>query len=339
MKAKQMFTAVFALCFGMSAAGLASPSTAFFAPGNSAKYVSRSDCTWEDTTGNGDYRTVYPDSDIYSIELWERPIEDDKWEYISGGVHDGKQRLIDGAGGKYYGYADLAWGRAGTDETWVYIQWTSNARFIHIEGKSSPEGSPELKGKYIFYFKAPGKNATAFYVDSAESTLGTGGSFISKSSLKVFQSQDGKDPPGTGLTQTYDNSDDENASTGHETTIIQGDDSGDPIRGRIIDLDGGTNYRTVEIAVRLSEIDGYVANDFAVTSRLAMGNMDYFYLGIAESNPSSTTDLLANDEFTEAIGSGVEYDTLAMAGPAVPEPGAMSLLALGSLALIRRRGE
>lgn len=87
----------------------------------------------------------------------------------------------------------------------------------------------------------------------------------------------------------------------------------------------------------LSEIDGYTASDFAVTSDGTLGNLDYFYLGIAESNPSSTTDLFANDEFTESIVSGVEYDTLALAGPAIPEPATLSLLALGSLIALRHR--
>jgi len=337
MHTKRLLIAAFALCFAVPAGVSAAPSTTFFDPGNSASYVSQTDCTWEDVTGKGDYQTQCADCEDYSVERWERPVEDDKWEDVSGGAHDGKRRLTDGDGGKYYGYADLASGKAGTDGTWVYIQWTSNARFIHIEGNSSPEGSPELKGKYIFYFKAAGKNATAFYVDSAESTLGTGGSFVSNSSLKIFQSTDEKDPPGTGIDNTYDNSDDENASTGHETTITQGDDSGDPIRGRILDLDGGSNYRTVEIAVKLSEIDGYTAADFAATSDGTLGNLDYFYLGIAESNPSSTTDLFANDEFTETIGSGVEYDTLALAGPGVPEPATVALLVLGGLALLRHR--
>ena len=344
MNTKRLLITALALCFAMPAAALAAPLTTFFDPGNSANYVSQADCTWEDTSGDGNYQTCCANCEDYDSELWERPIEDNKWEEISGGADDGKRRLTDGDGGKYYGYADLASGKVGTDGTWVYIQWTSNARFIHIEGKSSPEGSPELMGKYTFYFKAAGEPATAFYVDSAESTLGTGGSYISDSALKVFQSLDGKDPPGTGITQTYDNSNDENDSTGHEATIIQGDDSGDPIRGRIIDLDGGTDYRTVEIAVLLSEIDGYTESDFAVTGDGTLGNLDYFYLGIAESNPSSTTALFANDEFPEMIGSGVEYDTLALAGPAggggeppVPEPATLSLLALGGLALIRRR--
>ncbi len=337
MKTTRSFITALALCCGMPLVALASPSTTFFDVGNDANYVSQADCTWEDTTGSGDYQTIGANCEDYSIELWERPVEDNKWEDVSGGADDGKRRLSDGDGGKYYGYADLAAGKAGTDGAWVYIQWTSNARFIHIEGKSSPEGSPELKGKYTFYFKGAEKYATAFYVDSAESTIGTSGSYTSDSALKVFQSRDGKDPPGTGITQTYDNSNDENDSTGHEATIIQGDESGNPIRARIIDLDGGTNYRTVEVAVLLSEIDGYTAADFAVTTDGTLGNLDYFYLGIAESNPSSTTDLFANDEFTEAIGSGVEYDTLAVAGPAIPEPATLCLLALGALAVMRRR--
>lgn len=321
-----------AICLAVSATASADPDTSFFDVGNSANYVSQNDCTWEDVTGSGDYQTKDAHCEDYLAELWERPVEDDKWENVSGGADDGKKRLIDGDGGKYYGYADLASGKAGADATWIYVQWTSNARFIHIEGKNSPEGSPELKGKYIFYFKAPGKDATAFYVDSAESTLGTGGSYTANSSLKIFQSQDGDDPPGTGIDQTFDNSDDENDSSGHETTIAQGDDTGDPIRGRILDLDGGSNYRTVEIAVKISDIDGYSASDFAISQGI-MSNLDYFYLGIAESNPSSTTAIFANDEFTEAIGSGVEYDTLLL----VPEPASMMLLVFGGLAALARR--
>ena len=95
----------------------------------------------------------------------------------------------------------------------------------------------------------------------------------------------------------------------------------------VVDAEGG---------IVLSFPGVHTAADFAVIDG-TLGNMDYFYLGIAESNPSSTTALFANDEFTETIGSGVEYDTLALAGPAIPEPATLGLLVLGGLALLRRR--
>ena len=47
MNTKRLLIAAFALCFAVPAVVSADPSTTFFDPGNSASYVSQTDCTWE----------------------------------------------------------------------------------------------------------------------------------------------------------------------------------------------------------------------------------------------------------------------------------------------------
>ena len=64
-------------------------------------------------------------------------------------------------------------------------------------------------------------------------------------------------------------------------------------------------------------------------------NLAYMYIAVGISNPSAPQDLFANDSFSAAFGSGVEFDTLLLS----PEPGTASLLGLGlvGLAWLRRR--
>ena len=65
-----------------------------------------------------------------------------------------------------------------------------------------------------------------------------------------------------------------------------------------------------------------------------LDDLYFIYFGVAISNPSSSQLLLANDEFSEAFGSGVEYDTIG-----IPEPSTAPLLGMGCawLAFLRRR--
>ena len=56
-----------------------------------------------------------------------------------------------------------------------------------------------------------------------------------------------------------------------------------------------------------------------------LDDLSYMYLAIGISNPSSPQDLFANDHFSAAFGSGVEYDTMHL----LPEP--RTVAARGSL--------
>jgi len=125
---------------------------------------------------------------------------------------------------------------------------------------------------------------------------------------------------GTGLTNTFDSTAGAEAvaSDGYEASLVAGQARAD------------TGLNIVEAAVLLSDY-GLTLADFS-------NPLEYAYAGVAVSNPSSPiSDLFANDEFSEAFGSGVEYDTILM-GTAIPEPSTFLYFSVtGCAALFYRR--
>ena len=115
------------------------------------------------------------------------------------------------------------------------------------------------------------------------------------------------------------------------TAITTTGEGGDSFGNSQVKGEGRTNTTTfiTEVAVSLGDL-GLTLSDFDTA-------VDYAYIGLAVSDPSSPdTDLFVNDHFPQAIGSGVEYDTLKM-GTFVPEPATLGLILLGALGLLRRQ--
>ena len=85
---------------------------------------------------------------------------------------------------------------------------------------------------------------------------------------------------------------------------------------------------TVEVAILLTDFNTFLGRT------LTAADLANSYLGVAKSNPSAfNTDLYANENFAEAIGSGVEYDTMLLTS-AVPVPAAVWLFGSGLIGLV-----
>ena len=254
--------------------------------------------------GGGVYE-VATSAEDYAAERWERSIEDDKFT-TSGGTHTST--------GKYYAYGDITTVTYSFDDDFLYLSVVVAGDFADDGGSLSTSG---LKGHYYYYF-GKGAERYALNVDDGSSL----GSSWSSSSIKLFE--DGNvDLLGTGIGITYDDTGGSEAddSDGYENQIS----------GTIF-ARADTATHTVEMALGLGDL-GWSEQDFY--------DSEFSMVGVAVSNPSSVTDLFANDEFAFASGNGVEYDTVALALTPpipVPEPDAlMFLLAGGCLLGLRRR--
>ncbi len=265
------------------------------------------DATWTHQ-GRGVY-TVPQNAEDYPNELWERPIQDNKW------FEDGTTRTsgTTGGGGEYWAYGDLkaaAWGVGESDgHDYLFARWEVVGDYKHIAGENNPV-TEELKGHYYFYAEPVGHDAFVIEVPAGKD-LGS-----SYGSGKVF---------------IYSESNDDSVPGSPNIAITE--EGGDSFKDVQVKGLGRTNDSTyiTEVAVKLSDL-GLTMDDFNTA-------VDYAYAGVAVTNPSDpNTDLFANDHYRYAPGKGQEYDTvLFTGGPLIPEPATVSLLALGALAILRKR--
>lgn len=251
-------------------------------------------------TSNQGEYTVATSAEDYDNEVWERPVQDNEWN-DSGGVRTSNKL--------YRAYGDLrggAWGigtNADNNQDYIFARWEVVGAFEHEVGKS-PESKP-LEGHYYFYFEPAGKKGFAIEVPSGKD-LGTDFDDVSGKVNILFEASEGNTPG--------------SSSEGYENSQVKG-------KGRT-----NTSTFVTEAAVPLSDF-GLSLSDFDIA-------VDYAYIGVSVSNPSSPADLFANEKFAEAQGSGQEYDTIKM-GHLVPEPSAVCLLLIGlvaSLCRTRRHG-
>ena len=257
--------------------------------------VMRADATWTHI-GGGVYE-VSTGAEDYANEVWERSAEDGKIT-LSGSTMT--------TTGKYYAYGDLAEGSVGSDATYLYAQFITVGDFFQEPG-SSPQVQG-LKGKYLVYFGLAGDPTKQYALVIDDGTSVNDSGFASAG--KVYQDSNG-DVPGAGVNATYDSSGGaESSSDGFENEL-----SAATLLARRSGL-------TLEMELELASIG---------LSEADLADLSYMYLAIGISNPSSPQDLFANDHFSAAFGSGVEYDTLHL----IPEPGTALLLALGLLGLAR----
>lgn len=276
-------------------------------PDNNPSYgASQSDAAWT-PLGGGVYQ-VATAAENYSAELWERPIEDGKWT-TSGSLHT--------TTGKYYAYGDIATVTYTFDANFFYLSVTVVGDYSDDGGSISTAG---LKGHYYYYF-GKGAERYALNVDDGSAL----GSSWGGGSIKLYEDGNG-DLLGSGIGVTYDD------TGGNEGNISDGYDN--EISGTVF-ARADTGTHTVEMALGLGSI-GWTEQDFY--------DAEFSMVGVAVSNPSSVSDLFANDEFPFASGNGVEYDTVevSLSPAAVPEPGPAAFLfaagaLLGALLGARRR--
>ncbi len=229
----------------------------------------------------------------YSNELWERPVKDDTLN-ISGSTWTTTDL--------YYGYGDLKsakWGVGNSmGDDYLFVQWEVVGGFESKAG--DPRINQGLKGHYYFYFQpTAGVSAAVEISDATALTMG----YTSGQVNRLLDTNN--DVTGSGINVTFDDDSNEANGDSHDDSTAAG-------------LARSTG-NFVEVAVRLSDF-GLSLSDFTNNP------LQYAYAGVAVSNPSSPgTDLFANDEFSQAFGSGVEYDTLRL-GVAVPEPSSCVLV-------------
>ncbi len=261
--------------------------------------VTGNDYTWTDA-GGGVY-TVPTAAEDYANEIWERPVEDDKWS------DSGSTRT---SSGKYYGYADLARGAWGVgtnsddNKDYLFVKWEVVGDF---QWDGSKIEDKELEGHYYFYAETFDKLGFAIEVPSGKDLGADFGDVSGK--VNIYKENSDNDVPGNGITVT--------------------EEGGNSFGDKIVNGDGRTNTSSyvTEVAILLTDLN-LALNDFTDNP------LDYAYIGVAVSNPSDpNTDLFANDFYGEAIGSGVEYDTLMM-GTSVPIPGAIWLFGAGIISML-----
>ena len=271
-------------------------------PDNNPAYGSdQADATWT-PLGGGVYQ-VDTSAENYAEELWERSIEDNKWT-TSGGVHT--------TTGKYYAYGDITTTTYTFDDDFLYLSVTTAGDFTDDGGSISTSG---LKGHYYYYF-GRGSERYALNIDDGSSL----GSSWDSGYIKLYEDSN-VDLLGSGIAVTYDD------TGGNEANISDGYEN--EISGTIF-ARADTATHTVEMALGLAGL-GWTEMDFY--------DAEFSMVGIAVSNPSSVTNLFANDEFPFASGSGVEYDTVALSisPAAVPEPGVASLVLIAAMVSCARR--
>jgi len=272
------------------------------------------DYTWE-LVDQGRYKAPISAVEDYANELWERPIEDGKFS----------QSVVDDvvwwtSTGKYYGYGDLKQAAYAFDDQFIYVQIEVVGGFVVEPGKS-PDFGVGLKGRYYYYF-GNGDNRFAINIDNGTSLS----SSWSGSGVKMYRDGIGDSAYGSGFDKNYDNtpSNNEKDFTSFSQEITN-----------LVDLYGRRNNvnSTVELALRISSLSiyGWALEDFF--------SLDFSIIGVAVSNPSSVSDLFANDNFRQAPGQGQEYDTMFL--EIIPEPGTGLLLAVSTVWYLarRRRGD
>jgi len=272
------------------------------------------DHTWAHQ-GNGVYSVAISEAENYAGEVWERPIEDNKYT----------QSTVNGTTfwtttGKYYAYGDLKEVAYAFDDSYFYLSIQVVGNFMSEPGKSpSIEG---LKGQYYYYF---GKGDNRFVLNVSSAT-GLGSSW-SGSGVKMYKDDLSKGDVayGSGFENNYDNTPGNNEK--NFTSFSQEITNSVGLFARV---DVATS--TVEFALELASLMsyGFFTEDFF--------DLDFSIVGVAISNPSSVSNLFTNDNFRQASGQGQEYDTMHLR--IIPEPGVGFLLVIASMWMCvwRRRG-
>lgn len=263
--------------------------------------VTALDPTWT-RNANGSYSITTPVED-YDMEVWERPLEDGKWSTSGNTIT---------TTGKYYGYGDIKEASYGVDSTNLYVRITAASDELGEIGK--PADPVGLKARQYFYFGVGLTSTKRFFLNIDDGSSVSEGSTFGQIG-KVYRDNDG-DAIGAGISVTYDDNNAEQNGNGFETEVAPSA------------LLARRNGFSIEMMIALSAL-GLTSGEFS--------QVNFAYAGLAVSNPSSNTDVFANDQFRFAAGVGVEYDTVSVMPSVVPEPGSTLCLVVGTATLLLRR--
>ena len=116
-------------CLAPLVSAQTNPSDTFFTDVGST-FVDQNDCIWVDQGAQGGslggpYETDQANCEDYSTERWERPVADNKWEDVAGGIRRQIRTPNPNSGGIYYSYVDLNNAKVGASADWLIVQFTS----------------------------------------------------------------------------------------------------------------------------------------------------------------------------------------------------------------------
>ncbi len=256
----------------------------------------------------------------YSAEQFELPVQASGWNYDGNPAATSGTLLHSGSTttpGKYWSYIDATQAVFTADSQYWNIRISVAGDYEWAGDSGSAESPVGLKGKYYAYFGQ--FNTGDHYAFNIDSGTGLSTSFDTAGGVKLFEDSTdaGKTPPyGTAITTTFDDDNNEGNYSGYLSEI-----STSALTART-HYSAGSVY---DIEFRYDYTIGPIAKSF-------LEDLDYLYVGVAESNPSATSALFANDHFTENGGTSAEYDTIL-----IPEPSTGVLALLGLLCLTGRR--
>ena len=257
----------------------------------------------ESATEPGVYTTP-TSGEVYDMEIWERPFEDGKWS-DSGGVRT--------SSGKYYAYNDIISSSFGWDDDYMYVSFTSAGDFIHEAGKDDPD-TVGLEGQYYTYFSTDPNGVGGFLIQLDKGKDAPPDTFSNEKGKVYYDlNMDVGGPGGLSVTE-------EGTGFTFENEL---DDEAVYVR-RL-----GTT--TVEFAVDFDKVN--MPTDYGLNPSY-LGNLAFMRTAIATSNPSGLSDLITNDAYPEAQGSGVEFDSVFFS---LPEPSVALFLLCGVLGLSCQR--
>ena len=273
-------------------------------------------------SGGKQYWSIDADADRYQNEYYERPTAQTFTE-TSTDVFGASQ---------YFANLDITTARAGYDSQFMYVEINLVGNYFHKDDDTKDyEG---LKYEYGFRFSDDADGANGYYMYGE---FANPDSQVAWTNLKTKGSKDTNGDIGGlwasgGLNVTKDDGDWQD--DGYNSDIIND--------GKLLSNDQEVLFirmvdpNTVQFALDYGELDLNTAY---------IEGIQYLDMQAISGDPQDPRNYFWNDKYTSAqagspystLGLGNVYELDTVRGGQIPEPATLSILALGGLALLRKR--